>query len=118
MSYNLFLDDLREVKDVYWVDLPKSNNWIVVRNYKEFVKCIDSEGCPDFVTFDHDLSAEHYLNNFDTTEKTGYDAAKYLIEYCDNNSLPFPEYKIHSMNIIGRDNIKHLIESYIRTRLK
>ncbi len=70
---------------------------------------------PLFVSFDHDLADEHYHKNPNDSsfkEKTGYDCAKWLIEYCIDKSLKFPNYQVHSMNPIGKDNIISLIENY------
>ena len=48
-------------------------------------------------------------------EKTGMDCAKWLVEYCINNNLKFPDYEVHSMNVIGKMNIKSYIESFKST---
>jgi hypothetical protein len=125
MQYSLFLDDIRLPKQVTWVDLPLVE-WTIVKNYDEFAKTVTKLGLPTFVAFDHDLSAEHYrqsmynpdghYSNYYTDgtfkEKTGYDCAKWLVNYCDTKHLPFPEYCVHSMNPIGKSNIISLIDSY------
>jgi hypothetical protein len=124
--YYIFLDDERWPKNVTWVNLPPFP-WTVVRNYKDFVSTIDSLGMPLFISFDHDLGAEHYnpamyRNNkedynrlYDTfKDKTGYDCAKWAVEYCMDNRLKFPEYAVHSMNPIGKENIESYIENYKR----
>ena len=126
--YRLFLDDIRQPSDVTWVDLPPGP-WVIVKNYEEFVKTITEKGLPGFVTFDHDLADEHYrksmynpdrhYNNYYTDgtfkEKTGYECAKWLVEYCLNNCFPFPTYAVHTMNPIGRENIVAYVESYKRS---
>ena len=58
--YKLFLDDVRNPKDVKWINLPLGP-WVIVRNYHDFVKYITSNGLPEFVAFDHDLGQEHYI---------------------------------------------------------
>lgn len=45
-------------------------------------------------------------------EKTGYDCAKWLCEYCQRNKVKVPTYYVHSMNPVGKDNIKKYIENY------
>ncbi|HOS16038.1 MAG TPA: ATP-binding protein [Bacteroidales bacterium] len=121
MNYNLFLDDIRIPNDITWVKLP-SVSWTIVRSYNEFVECIKERGLPEIVAFDHDLSNEHYAvintilsgteeNNdiipYQTfTVKTGYDAAKWLVQYCLDFNLPFPEYYIHTLNPVGAKNIE------------
>ncbi len=123
MSYSLFLDDERIPFNVYWINLP-SVEWTIVRNYNDFVKTITNKGLPIRVSFDHDLSFEHYPFNADDPkhineipydiyeEKTGFHCAKWLVDYCQNKGLSFPEYYVHSMNIIGRENITRYIENY------
>lgn len=123
MSYYLFLDDIRQISDVrkYCV-LPNINDkeWIIARNYKEFVDLITLRGVPQFVSFDHDLGLSHYghgLNNNEIPyesykEKTGLDCSKWLINYCIEKNLPFPEHMVHSMNPVGKQNTISLIESY------
>ena len=118
MSYKLFLDDMRWPKDVKWIELPLGP-WAIVRDYDGFVRHIQRYGLPSFVTFDHDLADEHYLPEVkeDTyTEETGYDCAKWLVEYCIEKGLTFPEYAVHSMNPIGKQNIISYIENFKRTQ--
>ena len=122
-NYSLFLDDERYPVKVTWVTLPLVE-WTIVRNYKQFVEKISTDGLPNFITFDHDLGPEHY-NDFDLgrdgkwfinydkySEKTGYHCAQWLVKYCLEYGLDVPEYIVHSMNPIGKDNIKSVIEGY------
>lgn len=63
MSYNLFLDDVRIPKEAFgYMHLPIyiSVDWIVVRNYNDFVKQIKENGIPHTISFDHDLAEIHY----------------------------------------------------------
>ena len=119
-NYNLFLDDNRIPTHVTWVDIPKDQHYSVVRNYQEFVDIITLRGLPKFVTYDHDLSDCHYGHGlkgdnipYDKyTEKTGYDCAKWLVEYCMNKGVKHPSYMVHSMNPVGKSNIISYVESY------
>jgi len=131
MSYNLFLDDERHPKDVKWVDLPPVE-WRVVRTYKDFVRLITKDGLPKKISFDHDLAQEHYGEyirvatekseeakqiRYDTLrEKTGYDCAKWLVDYCIEWDKDLPEYYIHTMNPVGGINIKHVLKNYEKYR--
>lgn len=121
-SYHLFLDDERVPGDVTWRLLP-SAVYHIVRNYDEFVDSITNYGLPVFVTFDHDLADEHYgaiteyehddgdmKKTFSFTEKTGFDCAKFLVDYCIQHSLQFPVYEVHSMNPVGAERIRLYIE--------
>jgi len=122
-NYNLFLDDLRIPTHVTWVNVPKDQHYSVVRNYQEFVDIITLRGLPKFVCYDHDLNDVHYGHGlqgddipYDSyTEKTGYDAAKWLVDYCMKTSVKHPPYVVHSMNPIGKCNIESYIESYNKT---
>ncbi len=115
MIYKLFLDDIREVKQVH--PLANLNEWIVVKNYNEFVNCINTNGMPIFLSLDHDLAEEHYGANprSDFKEKTGYHCAKWLIEKCMNEDTNFPHYVVHSMNPVGKMNITSLVENFKNT---
>ncbi len=127
-NYNLFLDDVRLPNQVTWADLPPNQHYSVVRNYQEFVDLITLRGLPKFVTYDHDLSTEHYENYHSINEqgglaidynkfeeKTGYDCAKWLVDYCMKKGVKHPPYRVHSMNPVGARNIISYVESYNRT---
>jgi len=126
----LFLDDERNPGDVTWVAL-ESGPWHVVRSYKEACEWVERNGFPDVVSFDHDLGYEA----FDTDESglivvtdatpapSGYDFAKWLTELdMDLEGLPEagmqPEFRfyVHSMNPVGANNIRSLMDNYIRSK--
>lgn len=115
----LFLDDLRLPKDAiglvpdamnqfYW-----SNDWIIVRNFWEFCNYIQKFGLPDYVSFDHDLADEHYtqVDDSDYKEKTGYECAKWLVDFCFDNGKTLPDYMVHSANPTGKQNIISYLEN-------
>ena len=120
MKKQIYLDDIRT---------PKEDIWMVVRNYDEFVEAVTSIGLKniDVISLDHDLgdtamteyftnvSPNYKLDYSNIVEKTGMDCAKWLVEYCINNNLKFPDYEVHSMNVIGKMNIKSYIESFKNT---
>jgi hypothetical protein len=104
----LYLDDVR---------VPKTEGWDIVRTYEDFVSWITKNGLPDEISFDHDLAEISYdpstqKESFKYYEKTGYDAAKWLCEYCWTNGLPIPPWNVHSANPVGRDNITQLIKKF------
>jgi hypothetical protein len=121
---NLFLDDIRMPEEVgnyfYPVDdrvLYRKLDWKIVRNYKEFCEFIKQNGIPDLVSFDHDLADIHYdpstwTESFKYEEETGLDCAKWLANYCLDKNEHFPEYKVHSMNPIGRENIISFLTNF------
>lgn len=130
MSYYLFLDDVRVPKDVKWVTLP-AVNWVIVRNYDEFVKTITEKGLPFFISFDHDLGEEHYPRTghggriqlpkvipYDTyKEKTGYHCAQWLVNHCHEHKKRLPVFIVHSLNSVGKENIYHLLWNFKDTQL-
>lgn len=129
----LWLDDYRDPFD-------KKADWLVfspigrnvdvvwVTSFKEFTNHITIHGLPDGICFDHDLADEHYdvYNNTDLTideyyqkgdrEMTGYDCAKWLVNYCLDNDKDIPPYGIQSANTVGKENIDKLLKSFIKFR--
>lgn len=126
MGYKLFLDDIRKPLDCFSY-MPVSQNqiylredWVIAKNYEDFCAIINNMGTPSFVSFDHDLADAHYtqttgnINSSDYKEKTGLDCTRFLIDYCMDKKLDFPEYLIHSMNPTGKENIYYLIQNFKR----
>jgi hypothetical protein len=74
---------------------------------------------------DHDLGeqamVEYYTNvrnNYtldyqNINEKTGYDAAKFLVAESMGKSIPLPQIYVHSANPIGSANIMGYINNYL-----
>ena len=92
-------------------------------NYNEFIEWITKNGLPDFISFDHDLADMHYTTyHLSTTkewqdaqlhiEKTGYECAKWLVDYCLDNNFDCPKFYCHSMNPVGKDKINGLLEQF------
>lgn len=104
----LWLDDYRDPYD-------KKTDWMVyspigrkvdviwVMSYQEFIDHIMIHGLPDGICFDHDLGS---------TELSGYDCAKWLVNYCLDNNKKIPPYGIQSSNPVGRENIDKLLKSF------
>ena len=106
----LYLDDIRT---------PVDDDWIVVRNYDEFVAQIKLNGLGNFevISLDHDLGegamVEYYTNvknNYmldynNIEERTGMDCCRYLVSDSMNEKIPLPQIYIHSANPIGSANM-------------
>lgn len=90
----LYLDDLRPLPD----------GFIGVRSYAEFVGYITKYGLPDFISFDHDLGLE----------ESGFDCAKWLVDYCLDHQQKLPDFVVHSQNPVGKENIIGLLENFIK----
>lgn len=111
----LWLDDYRNPNE--WMDYVKMVCPIMVKepctivwvkSYDEFVEYITNRGLPDAIGFDHDLADEG------SSEKTGYDAAKFLVDYCLENNTDLPEFGSQSANPAGRENILNLLNNFKR----
>ena len=92
--YKLYLDDQRKLFTRY----PDANvsEWVIAKNYVEFVEVIDHRGIPEFVSFDFDLGVRP--NPASVGKKTGLDCAKYLFDVCMDEGLRLPKWKVHSAN--------------------
>lgn len=119
----IFIDDIRQPYDVFRTTIlpiyESDSKWVIVRSYEDFVNVLKDKGIPDIVSFDHDLSYDAYLPenqegdiDYDNLEeKTGYDAAKYLVEVCMDKGVDLPMYYVHSANPVGSENIKNYLEN-------
>jgi len=131
MKRLLWLDDIRNPKDKIWTDWMRDADIsmleydiIWVKSYDEFCTWLTLNGLPDMICFDHDLGLDEVhekktmsksaLKRFRKTPeyKTGFDCAKWLIEFCLDNLVNPPDYKIQSSNPVGAENIKGLIENF------
>ena len=132
MNNLLWLDDLRNPFIDMEGKVPNGNdkwniNW--VRSYVEFTTWIEMYGLPDAISFDHDLSPEHYTpeyfwDNYEESKKfqelksksyeykTGEDCAAWLITHCKGLGYHLPDVFIHSANPVGADKIKDVFELY------
>lgn len=88
----IYLDDARPVPE----------GFIGVKNYSEFVQFINKNGLPHFISLDHDLGEE----------KSSFDCAKFLVNYCLDHHLELPKYTVHSQNLVGKENIEKLLENF------
>ena len=120
----IFLDDVRIPSEcIHYMHkrIGKENpiyleNWIIVRNYDEFITSIkNNKGNISYISFDHDLADIHYdpktwKESFEYQEKTGYDCAKWFKEFYEKNNLDFPRLYVHSMNPVGTERIVNLFK--------
>lgn len=120
----IFLDDVRQPNQclsymhtrIGSLNPIYGEEWIVVRNYGEFTRAIE-EHFPNIshISFDHDLADIHYdpntqIESFEYQEETGYDCAKWMIKYYEDNNEPFPVLFVHSCNPVGTKNIINLFK--------
>jgi hypothetical protein len=115
----LYLDDVRT---------PNAEDWIVARDYDEFVSAIKLHSLGNFevISLDHDLGEgamiEYYTNvknNYmldykNIEEKTGMDCCRFLVVESMNEKIPLPQIYIHSANPIGSANMMGYINNYLK----
>jgi hypothetical protein len=84
-KFKIYLDDIRT---------PIEEDWVVCRNYDEFVDKVKEIGLDniEIISLDHDLGetaireyfknvTTNYILNYDNIhERTGYDCAKWLVD--------------------------------------
>ena len=102
----LFLDDIRTIEMVY--DKSEIANFDIVRNYEDFVEYIETNGLPNFISFDNDLG----LNDKAEVALDEYAATKWLV-YESGLDLRKLEFKVHSVNPVAAEQIKGLLNNYI-----
>lgn len=96
---HIWLDDFRTPT------VPDDETVFWLKNYNDFVSCVMGLGTKIsncIVHFDHDLGEE----------KSGYDCAKWLIDWCLGHGYIAPDYDIQSSNPVGRQNIESVFKSY------
>lgn len=99
-----------------------------VKNYDSFVEWIKYNGLPHTIAFDHDLGEDVARDKVSKGMSkrqariqkretiSGYDCAKWLVEYCMDNDLDLPNWIVQSANPVGKDNINGLLNNYLRHR--
>jgi hypothetical protein len=112
----IYLDDVRT---------PIDKDWIIVRNYEEFVAKVTEIGLEniELISLDHDLGdsamkewlhgvVKNYQINYDNiTEKTGMDCTKWLVEQWMDGK-PVVDVVIHSANAVGSANMMGYINNF------
>lgn len=132
----IYLDDVRTPHSD-----PIGGDWIIVRDYDEFVKKVNEIGLSNIhtISLDHDLgdtAIQEYYNvkkNYsidysNIKEKTGFDCAKWLVDqFYDLNPkrlemdhftkrdfpIKFPTVYTHSANPVGSANIMGYINNFL-----
>jgi hypothetical protein len=97
--YKLFVDDVR--------DCPKGNDWLVARSFREATEIMKRNGCPYYMSFDHDLGND---------SKSGFELVKWMVERDLEKEDFFPRgfmFVSHSANPIGKENIETYLNNYL-----
>ena len=104
----IWIDDIRDPKNYIKFNSNEQYDIIWCKSYNEFVVALNDINEPYLVCFDHDLGDINNPNG----EKTGYDCAKYLVDFCLDNDIKLPNFHSQSDNVPGRENILNLLENY------
>lgn len=97
----LWLDDIRPVPD---------NTWEIAVDFNDAVWFCQEYGCPDFISFDHDLGL---------LSKTGNEFAHWLVNMDVDNPGFIPkdfDFQVHSANPVGAENIRGILNNYLAFR--
>jgi len=106
MEKYLFLDDLRTIEMVYPAE--RTEQFVIVRTYKDFVAYVQQNGLPEFISFDNDLG----LDEKGQLAPDGYAAAKWLV-YDSGLDLRNLNFAVHSANPVAAEQIRSLLNNYI-----
>jgi len=107
MSWNLFIDDIR---DTSYVDrVVGQKKWEIARTVDDAMALFKKHGCfPSFISFDHDLGPD---------EQDAIVLVHNMIDMDMSQSIEFPNdfaYNVHSANPVGAENIRGLIDGYLK----
>ena len=99
--YTMYIDDIRT---------PKNEYTMICRNSDETIEYMVRNGCPEFISFDHDLGGDD----------TSIIIVKWLInmdldmdgEFIPNNF----SWNIHSANPVGAANIEGYLTAYMKSK--
>jgi len=120
MGYNLFIDDQiddinpdtgKGIRDPQVID--PSRVYVGVKTVQAAIDLIEYRGCPDFISFDHDLGLDANGRPMETPA---------LAHWLVNKDLDQPgfipghfTYQIHSANIYAKNNLS-ILENYLKSR--
>ena len=125
----LWLDDWRNPWDeeIDWMvfsPIGRDVNVVWVKSYKEFTEWISTNGLPDAICFDHDLGkltevemrklgySKKEAREKKNMELSGYDCAKWLVDYCMEKNTDISGFNIQSSNGAGKLNIESYLNNY------
>ena len=105
MKYNLFIDDERDPPPSFYRDCFV----IVARSSKQAIREITEYGMPQAISFDHDLGGND----------TAMVVVDWIIENILDSKITLPkgfEFKVHSANVIGGQNIESKMTNLLNSR--
>ena len=105
MIYRMFIDDERFPVE--------GDTAIVVRSSDEAKTVMEKQGCPSFISFDHDLGGA------DTSMELIHWMIRQDLDLLAHGFIFIPndfKFDVHSQNPIGAKNIAGLLNSYLQFR--
>lgn len=97
----MYVDDIRN---------PKGKFDVIVRSSEEAIEYIVRNGCPSFISFDHDLGGDD----------TSMNVVRFIVDLdldSDDGFIPYNfNYFVHSANPVGKANIEGYLNSYLKHR--
>jgi len=117
----IYLDDIRT---------PLETDWIICRNYEEFVQKVSDTGLEniELISLDHDLgqtaireyfknTSKNYIIDYNNIhEKTGYDCTKWIVNKSIDEEIDLPTITVHSANPVGSANMMGYINNYLKNK--
>ena len=97
---NLFVDPKKLPEDIDWAYLP-DREYILIRSVDHFIRHIQTNGLPDFISMDH---------------KLGLECATWLALYCEKNNVDIPSHMIHSKNKVEAKKVANILAFYTFSR--
>lgn len=111
MTYSVFLDDERFPA----TDMGPTGPRVICQSAEEAESYFDRHGCPSFISFDHDLGWRNGL-----PLPTGHFVALEIVSHdLDSEGKFIPaefDFYVHSQNPVGAENIRSLMNSYLKSR--
>ena len=113
MSIYIYVDDIRE-DDTWFRQNLDGSLWtpIVCRSYNQAIRVINEFYQDHYIILDldHDLGDLDAENDgeYNPNAPSGYDICKYVVE----NHIPLIGFHIHSMNPVGAENMRQLLQRY------
>jgi hypothetical protein len=97
----LYIDDIRD---------PKGEFDYIARSSNEAIEYLVRYGCPNYISFDHDLGEDD----------TALNIVKYMIELdldSEGDFIPFDfDFNVHSANPVGKANIEGYLKAYLKSK--
>ena len=119
MTWNLFIDDERNLDDVTWApwqvrEKYRNEEWVICRTKIDVINAIfdHDKTVPSFISFDHDLGDD---------EPTGAEITRWVVEMDLDGVITIPadfDFYVHSKNPIGKSNIEGYLKGYLKAKAR